>query len=217
MKQVCKTCFAYMQYMADPANCYAINKYLRCPTCGHTQLAKEGHMAIKLNDPIIDDFKDQKSSEINSDNVNLNNDLKRCPNCKITKNKKEFYKSSERYDGCQSWCIECFKLRENRRKLEPDHKIKRRKAANKCRRSKKYGITPEQYEAMYSDQDGRCAGCLKHQDELPKSLAVDHCHVTNKVRGLLCDICNRALGLVYDDQETLKRLENYLDNARKMD
>lgn len=217
MKQFCPVCMAYMQHLADPINYQSINKYHRCPTCGFTKLAKEQAMAITLNEPVIDNFKDQNLSKSASDNVKNDDDLKRCPNCEITKNKNEFYKSSDRYDGRQSWCIECSKLREERRKLEPNYKAQKRKATNKCRRFKNYGITQEQYDALYIKQEGKCAGCQKHQIDLPKSLAVDHCHSTNKVRGLLCDLCNRALGLVYDSQETLKRLEMYLDNSRKMD
>ena len=49
-KQFCPVCMAYMQHIADPANYQAINKYLRCPTCGHTKLAKEETMVITLQD-----------------------------------------------------------------------------------------------------------------------------------------------------------------------
>lgn len=55
-----------------------------------------------------------------------------------------------------------------------------------------YGITPEQYDEMLAAQDGRCGNCR----ELPKSnkrFAVDHDHNTGKVRGLLCDLCNRFI------------------------
>ena len=42
---------------------------------------------------------------------------------------------------------------------------------------------------------------------------VDHDHITGKVRGLLCGSCNRALGLIKDNLETLVRLQKYLEKS----
>lgn len=75
----------------------------------------------------------------------------------------------------------------------------------------KYGITIEEYEALYEAQDGLCAIC----GETPESdrwnrLAVDHCHETGQVRGLLCGSCNRALGSFKDDPEIMQRAIAYL-------
>ena len=50
----------------------------------------------------------------------------------------------------------------------------------------KYGITMEQYEAMYTLQEGKCAMC----GEFHEQLLVDHDHATNEVRELLCNGCN---------------------------
>jgi hypothetical protein len=57
---------------------------------------------------------------------------------------------------------------------------------------KRYGITPEDYDRMLKKQRGRCAICGKPPKK--NRLAVDHCHNTNKIRGLLCAACNRTLG-----------------------
>ena len=73
-----------------------------------------------------------------------------------------------------------------------------------------YGITIEDYNKMFVDQEGKCRGCDKHQTEFKIRLAVDHCHQTGKVRGLLCGNCNRALGLVHDNYKILNNLINYL-------
>lgn len=54
-----------------------------------------------------------------------------------------------------------------------------------------YGITPEDYDRMDAEQDGKCAACAR--PPLKYRLAVDHNHDTGKVRGLLCVPCNRAL------------------------
>jgi len=60
----------------------------------------------------------------------------------------------------------------------------------------KFGITAEQWDAMYALQKGCCAICGKHQSEFIKRLSVDHNHQTGKVRGLLCAMCNRYVMVV---------------------
>jgi Recombination endonuclease VII len=72
----------------------------------------------------------------------------------------------------------------------------------------KYGITPEDYEAMLVHQNGLCALCGTAPTKI--ALAVDHDHVTGRVRGLLCSPCNRCLGRVADNEERLKGLIAYL-------
>ena len=74
-----------------------------------------------------------------------------------------------------------------------------------------YGITNIIYEKMLEDQQFCCAGCGKHQNQLEKKLNVDHCHETGLVRGLLCGNCNRALGLLKDNVQTLTMLIEYLE------
>ena len=68
----------------------------------------------------------------------------------------------------------------------------------------RYNITPEQYAEMSINQGNRCAICgneetaqHNHTKKIQK-LAVDHCHITGKVRGLLCQDCNRGLGKFHD-------------------
>jgi len=76
---------------------------------------------------------------------------------------------------------------------------------------KKYwpNITTEQclkeYNKLLIAQEYKCNICCKHQSEFKFALCVDHCHLTSKVRGLLCDNCNQALGLLKDNIESLKR------------
>ena len=52
-----------------------------------------------------------------------------------------------------------------------------------------YGITLDQYNEMFRAQEGKCAICQRHQNELTRTLCVDHDHKTNKVRALLCLTC----------------------------
>jgi hypothetical protein len=84
---------------------------------------------------------------------------------------------------------------------------------NNTRESKlkyRFGITVEQYDEMFNEQKGRCAGCNKHQSELIKRLYVDHNHQTGNIRGLLCGNCNLALGNAKDDVIILTKLIEYL-------
>ena len=73
-----------------------------------------------------------------------------------------------------------------------------------------YGMTLEQYNDLFNKQKGLCLGCYKHQSQLKRRLNVDHDHKTGRIRGLLCDLCNKVLGSVYDNPETLRRLAEYL-------
>jgi hypothetical protein len=72
----------------------------------------------------------------------------------------------------------------------------------------KYGITYEDYDRMLLQQNGVCAIC----GTPPKKnrLAVDHCHKTKKVRGLLCFRCNYGLNWFQDNPERFTRASAYL-------
>lgn len=77
---------------------------------------------------------------------------------------------------------------------------------------KKYGLTIEEYNEMFLSQSGRCSICNKESD---KTLVVDHCHKTGKVRSLLCNKCNLTLGYVSDDTQILNKMINYLNLFNK--
>jgi hypothetical protein len=74
----------------------------------------------------------------------------------------------------------------------------------------KYGISPEEYLKMHSDQNGCCAICGIHESKLDKRLHTDHCHTTGMVRGLLCNKCNTSLGQFESDPELLLIAYEYL-------
>ncbi len=70
----------------------------------------------------------------------------------------------------------------------------------------KHNISLDDYKLMEQKQNGMCAICLKKDN----NLYVDHCHKTEIIRGLLCNSCNKALGLFYDSTESLKKAVEYL-------
>lgn len=79
---------------------------------------------------------------------------------------------------------------------------------------KKFGITKEEYARLLKKQKGCCAVCKRPPTGRFKRLAVDHCHKTKKIRGLLCSGCNRAMGYLGDSPQTLQRAVNYLRGVK---
>lgn len=110
------------------------------------------------------------------------------------------------------------KLRNERPDVKEKHKQasklwteKNKDRVENTRLLRKFNITLKDYNKMFEGQQGCCAICKKHQLEFKTKLHVDHCHITGKVRGLLCYNCNRALGLFQDDLTVLKESVNYLN------
>lgn len=105
-----------------------------------------------------------------------------------------------------------------RRAKNPEYA--RQKARNWCRRHYdkvrhqqlmiKFGISLDQYNEMAEKQGFKCSICLKHQSEMTRKLAVDHCHKTKRVRGLLCDPCNRGIALLKELPENMMRAIEHL-------
>lgn len=73
-----------------------------------------------------------------------------------------------------------------------------------------YGITLAEYDKMFEDQNGKCAICGSPDEVEGRRLAIDHCHDSGRVRGLLCGKCNRGLGLFYDNKQLLENAISYL-------
>lgn len=73
-----------------------------------------------------------------------------------------------------------------------------------------YGIDLKDWEALYAKQGLRCAICPAIENKNGRRLCVDHDHDTGRVRGLLCNRCNRALGLFRDSPTIMKKALLYL-------
>lgn len=84
------------------------------------------------------------------------------------------------------------------------------------KRNERYGVTSQQLEEMKERQGGRCAICRKYST---RTLHLDHCHATGRMREFLCQNCNLALGYVCDDESILLSCIEYLrkHNARLRD
>lgn len=84
----------------------------------------------------------------------------------------------------------------------------------------KYGWSVEEFEAYWYANHGKCYICrepmrrpTKGQGQALDIVAVDHCHTTGKVRGLLCNRCNKGLGFFKDNVDNLKKAIRYLENG----
>lgn len=91
-----------------------------------------------------------------------------------------------------------------------DNKERSEKRRRRTELLKGFGIHADQYDAMLAEQNNSCAICKK-PDICDRALAVDHCHATKKVRGLLCTNCNVAIGKFQDNVQYLKNAVVYLE------
>jgi hypothetical protein len=73
----------------------------------------------------------------------------------------------------------------------------------------RFGLSANEYRGMLAQQGGVCAICCQFCSAR-KHLAVDHCHKTGKVRGLLCNSCNTGLGMLQDSARLLAAAQAYL-------
>ena len=99
------------------------------------------------------------------------------------------------------------KIAERRYRVRNNDKIK---SVAQIRRIKRYGMTSESLKLMVINQGNKCKICFQ---PFNKPYHIDHCHKTNKIRGLLCTRCNLALGLFKDDILRLESAIRYLQYA----
>lgn len=139
---------------------------------------------------------------------------KKCWVCKQTKLVGEFNKNRWKCDGYASECRECNKQKLREYLRRPGVAERARQRSTKHYRQgrgrllyleRTYGISDIDYDLMKQKQGGRCALCQREIE-----LVVDHCHETGRVRGLLCNCCNRALGQLGDSLASIKRVAEYL-------
>ena len=81
----------------------------------------------------------------------------------------------------------------------------------RLREARRYGISGAAQELLLEKQGHVCAICQRPAGH--KRLGVDHDHETGRVRGMLCGLCNTALGSLRDDPELCERAARYLRDA----
>ncbi len=154
---------------------------------------------------------------------------KQCNKCKKILPISQFNAGKSYNDGYQYTCKECQK-KFYKERYATDQKFmerKRRQAKEYCKkhydpkkdRNKKltqqYGITINDYTNILEGQNNVCDICGNSVDAEPLGvLAVDHCHRTDIVRGLLCCKCNMGLGAFGDDIDVMASAISYLINSK---
>lgn len=166
---------------------------------------------------------------------------KKCYKCKTVKSC--FYRDRTRADGFESICKDCKKIKDRLRKeyfaqwqekklkenpeywkqREQTRDLVKKTASNRKYRLSKYGLDEDSYQAILAAQDNKCAICKREGlNASEKELAIDHDHACcpgNRscgecVRGLLCQVCNQALGMFQDSEEILLSAIQYLKNSQ---
>lgn len=145
--------------------------------------------------------------------------MKHCTRCVQTKPLSEFSRSSTTWDGYYNRCKDCsyevhnaWRLN-NLKKAAADQKRWRDEHPERFKdigRKRRYGIPHGWYAETLATQNGKCAACGVLQTEGKGTFHIDHCHVTNKVRALLCHNCNLAVGHLHNDPEIAEAVKQYL-------
>lgn len=141
------------------------------------------------------------------------NEFKPCIICKESKLRTDFHKNLNK-DGRFNVCKKCHYIRNQIRRKDTKNKEKFAEYGKFNALFRRYGITREQWYEFLKKQNNQCIIC----DTIPdpkaphkqRTLHVDHCHKTGKIRGLLCQLCNRGIGLFRDRIDLIEKAIIYL-------
>jgi hypothetical protein len=150
--------------------------------------------------------------------------LKECCKCNKLKSEENFHnrennkKRNDCIDCVRKYGIEYRKINnELIRQKKKDYHLKNPQIKRKSYLKIQYGLTIIDYENLLKLQYYKCAICkIDHvNNSQHKHFHIDHCHKTNKIRGLLCASCNTSIGHLRDNtvflQNAIEYLEKYKD------
>ena len=138
-----------------------------------------------------------------------------CTLCRAVKPVSEFHPHSKNARGWQYWCKTCIAAKRRERASQPQDP----RTTRKYKLKEAYGITQDDYDAMYDRQGGCCAICGDSKEPWEpgagisgrlRFLVVDHDHGTARVRALLCWNCNSGLGQFREDPAIMRAAVAYL-------
>lgn len=148
---------------------------------------------------------------------------KRCPTCKRVKTVSQFYKKKAATARGWAWdshCVQCRRaacaeygqrakgLRNARlRAWRVKNPTAAKAGERRTRLRRKYGLSEQAVAAMREEQQGCCVIC----ERATSRLFIDHCHITGRVRSLLCQTCNTFLGWYERKADTILRFQQYVE------
>lgn len=150
--------------------------------------------------------------------------IKSCSRCKEEKPLSDFCRSNRIKSGRTAHCKECdvayrkswiskneakYKDQQHQYYLKNKHTVRMRSKI--AHYKKAYGMTLDEVESLLKSQQGTCKICGNVLGEFH----VDHCHLTGRVRGILCPFCNKGLGHFMDKKENLESALAYLAEFEK--
>lgn len=162
-------------------------------------------------------------------------EMRLCKRCQIEKPISDFYRDVRRYI-----CKKCMYARNLEWRANNLESVRERTKKNisklrlkdpdawrlrmrKWRLKQIHGITLDQFVALFESQNGKCGVCDRGLEMSVSYLAgenrdriacLDHDHATGRVRGILCNSCNRAIGMLKEDIDILLRAASYLKEHR---
>jgi hypothetical protein len=141
-----------------------------------------------------------------------NSRKKVCSQCGQAKHVAQFYRDPLQSSGLTPQCKTCRRAR-SRVEYAADDNLRRANAYKARVRS--YGLSASEFDRMLVEQAGLCRVCDDPLGPNPNQLHVDHCHVTGRIRALLCRRCNVALGAAGESPDRLRGLAVYLEDQQQ--
>lgn len=151
--------------------------------------------------------------------------MKMCISCDTNKPLTEFYTDFTREVRCKS-CVSILRrdsYKKNKEVVIKRVKEYRNKNPEKIRDTKlkqAYGVGVDYFNEKLKEQDGVCAGCKRNVKIIWRGkvvrMALDHDHNTGNPRGVLCIKCNRALGLLEENENIFYNLLEYINKYKKV-
>ena len=138
-----------------------------------------------------------------------------CKNCLVEKPLNEYYTHKSTKDGKGSWCKKCLIEKTAEERKNPEKKALWSEYQRRSILKHRYGINSADYDRMLEEQKGVCAICKVNTSggrNTNSKLAVDHNHTTGEVRGLLCSMCNKGIGMFKENTETMQKAIDYLNS-----
>mgnify|MGYP001581686368 CR=1 FL=1 len=193
--------------------------YVTCDTCGREFTKRKNFISDEKKNFCNTVCRAEYSEKLHG---TASPDLKKCRKCGKTKSVGEFYARNLSKDKVTPDCKDCVKqARKEKYGSLTSYRAQRREATQRINRAssmrRKYGLSLQDYEDLLEQQGKVCAICgspeRRRMNGIVIPLSVDHCHETNKIRGLLCNDCNAGIAMLREDAEILRAAISYLERV----